>query len=301
MVHRWISTTLAASRSLGWPTSETGGSWAQLIARAERAIEEFGLTDVEPLDGGFVAVTLSARAPDGTPVVLKVAPPDAVMCGESLLGEYCSLTPRVLAIRDDGLTLLLERVVPGVPLGRSPRAVQAHVCGSLTRGLRETGGGAANDPRIPRFTSWYEPRLQELVAACCGHDQYPRELAAIARRAFAFLAESPHSLIHGDLHGGNILRADQSRWVMIDAKAMWGPSCFDIAFFLLESQVMSWDERLVDLWAAAAHLPVRDVRYGIFFHGVWSASRAFLDDAGESPWATRRLSWLRDRVVTWDL
>ncbi len=62
-------------------------------------------------------------------------------------------------------------------------------------------------------------------------DQEGRDLIPFARELYASLAVGRETLVHGDFHHHNILRAGD-RYLAIDAKAMLGEPEFDVASFL---------------------------------------------------------------------
>lgn len=199
-----------------WPEQDAAALAADVRARRAAALAAWELTDPEPLPGGNVAAVLAARR-DGAPVVLKVSPgghPDAPqLAGEGAALRFWQPTgavPRVHATRDGGLTLLLERVVPGTPLDAAglplPRrltllgrlAARLHAAGPPPRDSLHIGDDYARDWR----TSLAEDRVLGPLL-----DRLLRE-------------RDDDRLIHADLHGGNALLADGERWLVIDPHAV---------------------------------------------------------------------------------
>ena len=90
--------------------------------RHDAAVAHWRLRNVEPLDGGCVGLVSGAEL-DGAEVVLKVSPrghpDDFQLAGEGDALAFWEPTGAValrLGSRDDGFTLLLERLVPGTAL-----------------------------------------------------------------------------------------------------------------------------------------------------------------------------------------
>src|SRR5215213_4852918 len=116
---------------------------AELVADTERrvaaAIEDWELEEVEPVGDGQVAVVLGCRY-RGEAAVLKVTPRrrDQVHRRDEIeaLRLWSGLAPKVLAVRDDGWTALLERLRPGIPLAFCrPRLEALRILGDVEREL----------------------------------------------------------------------------------------------------------------------------------------------------------------------
>jgi streptomycin 6-kinase len=109
----------------------------------------------------------------------------------------------------------------------------------------------------------------------------------------------PDFLIHGDLHPGNILRADREPWLAVDPKGYVGDPAYD-AGTLLKSRALALlaaDDlpkavhRALDVFADAAELDPARVRRWAQFHAVqaafWGRRHGFRMARGGS-----RLDWL---------
>src|SRR5687767_9852974 len=76
---------LAAHWQGYWPATDTAALTADIEERLAAATVAWGLRDIEPLDGGVVALTCAATR-DGRPLVLKLNPrghsDDAQLAGE---------------------------------------------------------------------------------------------------------------------------------------------------------------------------------------------------------------------------
>lgn len=89
----------------------------------------------------------------------------------------------------------------------------------------------------------------------------------------------PDTLVHGDLHGGNILRADREPWLAVDPKGYAGDPAYD-GGTLLKSRALAMlgaDDlrravhRALDVFAEAAELDRVRVRRWAQFHAVQAA------------------------------
>ena len=102
-----------------WPGVHAADLVADVEGRLASAAAAWGLKDIEPLDGGQVALTCGATQ-NGRPVVLKLNPrghpDDAQLAGEGHALAFWSATgaaAELLDQRDGGFTHLLERIQPG--------------------------------------------------------------------------------------------------------------------------------------------------------------------------------------------
>ena len=77
-------------------------------------------------------------------------------------------------------------------------------------------------------------------------EPFERELADLGGALAAELAQSQGEqvVLHQDLHGGNVLRAERSPWLAIDPKPLVGEREFDLASLIRDTRDRI-DERLV--------------------------------------------------------
>jgi hypothetical protein len=94
---------------------------ADVSERFEAAVEHWRLRDPRPLDGGCVALVCAVEG-----AVLKLNPrghrDDVQLAGEGAalaFWEPTAAVPRLLGSRDQGFTLLMERLEPGTPLNET--------------------------------------------------------------------------------------------------------------------------------------------------------------------------------------
>jgi len=170
------------------------------------------LADPVPLRGGAVALTCAAGD-----VVVKVLPrlhPEtAAMRGEGEALAHWSPTGAAVELidrRDDGMTLLMERIRPATTLDDAVADYdeQLAVTGALVRRLHDAGEPSAALPPIELYAQPYRRVLG---------DEVDRLIAS----------SGPPVAVHADLHGGNVL-LDGDRWVAIDPKGVRGDPHLDI-------------------------------------------------------------------------
>jgi streptomycin 6-kinase len=216
--------SVAENNWRAWWPSQADAIAVDARARLTAAVAAWRLTELEPLPGGEVALVFAAAAPDGE-TVLKLNPrvageTDALAQEGSALELWAraGIAPRVLATRDDGLTLLLDRVRPGHDLlgtdafeiVRTLGALCPRIHLAVTPGrFRPLGEGS-------QALSWRR--------ALAG----TRELDELERLLIPSRADQ---LLHTDLHWLNALRGPDG-WVVIDPKPYVGDPHADVfAFF----------------------------------------------------------------------
>jgi streptomycin 6-kinase len=188
-------------------------------------LERWRLTALLPFAGGEGGSVLAVRTADGDDAVLKVGYPHLEAVDEAVGLEALGprLAPRVL--RQDAWTwsLLLERVLPGVPLSAAElSAVDAlGVALELHRRLRSVRATVRplSEVMLP-FVGIAErsPMGDDPDLVVEGLDLYRQLLAAPA----------PDSLLHGDFNPGNVLSSGDGGWRIIDPKPMLGDPAFDL-------------------------------------------------------------------------
>ncbi|WP_170284631.1 aminoglycoside phosphotransferase family protein [Kribbella amoyensis] len=84
-------------------------------------------------------------------------------------------------------------------------------------------------PEIPRLAGAAVGWEQQLVAQCkeAGDPLPARVIGAAVETIRAFAADPTDTLMHGDLHLGNILAAEREPWLVIDPKGFAGSAAYD--------------------------------------------------------------------------
>jgi streptomycin 6-kinase len=244
-----------------WPGVDPAAFTADVEERLAAATAAWGLEDIQPLDGGVVALTCAATR-RGRPVVLKLNPrghsDDVQLAGEGDALAFWRPTGAAVDLldqRDDGFTLLLERLQPGDALEDTVPALENR--------LTEIG---------------------RLVARL--HQAGPPPGSFIHVRDFLPGSEIPAGgeevLTHLDLHAGNVLRGGGS-WKAIDPKGVRADRHADVwalidpltmeDFPSDQGQAEATAERWLELYTAAAGMDLGRAR-------AWTRIRA----SAEAQW-----------------
>ncbi|MFE2756396.1 aminoglycoside phosphotransferase family protein [Actinosynnema sp. NPDC059335] len=188
-------------------------SWLDgLDALVAGLCRDWGLRVVRPLSGGTSHALWCER--DGEPVVLKVTPEPALSVREHAALRAWEPSPRlvrVLAADPARGALLLEGLAPGTPAADGP---------GLADVLR------ALHIRPPEGF----PPLSERVDFVFGllRRRHPGDHDAAHARAAALARDRvPATLLHGDLHFGNVLDAGERGPVAIDPRPCVGDPAVD--------------------------------------------------------------------------
>jgi streptomycin 6-kinase len=181
-----------------WPDTDPAALAADVEHRLAAATGAWGLRSIEPLDGGVVALTCAATR-NGHPVVLKLNPrghsDDAQLAREGDALAFWHPTGAAVELldqRDDGFTLLLERLQPGHALETAGLDLEGRLAeiGRLVARLHTAGPPPRSFVHVRDFApSWEIPESGEEV------------------------------LTHLDLHAGNALRTSEG-WKVIDPKGV---------------------------------------------------------------------------------
>lgn len=244
-----------------------------MLARCEEARRAWSLEHLQLLPGGEVALVLAARTASGEDAVLKLGP-RAADRRRSLEGTALALwaehgvAPRVLGVRDDGETLLLERVCPGDSLGERGAGADEvlETIGAVCARIHLAADRIGEDGFPPLGDHARDDGWLESLHGTSEHDELVALLAPTAG----------DRLLHIDLHALNVLRGPRG-WVAIDPKPCVGDPCAEVYGFLDGAPLR---ELPGDRGACRAWLRARLARYG----------RA----SGEDP--ERLAVWLRIRA-----
>jgi len=191
-----------------WSSDQAESVIANAQDRLATAIDAWQLTDLAPMPGGEVALVLVATSPAGE-AVLKVNPNLAgdtdVLATEPralALWSGAGAAPQVYATRDNGLTMLLQRVRPGTTL-REATTDAMSIVGTLG-GLCRVVHQHVDPQRFCRLADGSEANgWRRELAGTREHDELERLLKP----------SSDDRLLHTDLHCINAGQADApGRW-----------------------------------------------------------------------------------------
>jgi streptomycin 6-kinase len=188
---------------------------------AQDVAAEWGLELGRP----FALSRYSYVAPAGDNAVLKITPPEDDESDEEAdaLALWNGDGAARLLRRDRGRrALLIERARPGSDVSELPEGEATAIAVGV--GLRLW------QPAAKPFR-WIGDHVPRWLDQAERSDQEGRELIPLARELYASLEVGRATLVHGDFHHHNILRAGD-RHVAIDAKAMLGEPEYDVPSFL---------------------------------------------------------------------
>ncbi|MGW3728524.1 aminoglycoside phosphotransferase family protein [Streptomyces sp. NPDC000851] len=217
-------------RALG-ETAPDGDAWLEKLPEvAQRAVALRELTvERVQVPGGRSSLVLLVRRADGTPAVLKLAPPrarpeseGAALAHWSGLGAVQLLEP----VADDG-ALLLERLHPDVSVRSLPEAKALLEAAGTLRRLWVAPPGEHTFETVAERTGRQAEAMRASVAA--DPDAAPLVDAALAARAELLSAPPEHRLLHGTFRQSKVLAGDRMPWLAVGPDPVVGECAFDLA------------------------------------------------------------------------
>ncbi|MFF1284948.1 aminoglycoside phosphotransferase family protein [Streptomyces sp. NPDC058299] len=217
-------------RALG-ETAPAGDDWlARLPAVAERAVARRELTvERVQVPGGRSSLVVLVRRADGTPAVLKLAPPRARPGSErAALAHWAGLgAVQLLDAEPDEGVLLLERLHPDVSVRSLPEAkALLEAAGTLRRLWVEPPAGHVFETVAERTA-----RQAAAMRAGTGADAEAAALvdAALAAREELLAAPPGQLLLHGTFRQSKVLAGERTPWLAVGPDPVVGESAFDLA------------------------------------------------------------------------
>ncbi|KUJ68533.1 kinase [Streptomyces albus subsp. albus] len=257
---------------------EPGAAWlAELPGMVDGLLGRWGcVPDGEVMHGGVGLIVPVRRAE--VPAVLKVSFPHPGNVHEpDAFAAWGGRGAVLLHERDDAcFAMLLERARASTLAEVADNDEVVAVAGRLSRRL-----AIPAPPDLPRLSEqagdWEEQLRRdagELTHAL------PRQVVDAAAATVRELGRAqPDSVIHGDLHAGNILRADREPWLAVDPKGYVGDPAYD-GGTLLKSRALTLLEaadpskavhRILDVFAEAAEVDRERVHRWAQLHAVQAA------------------------------
>ncbi|MFF0206022.1 aminoglycoside phosphotransferase family protein [Streptomyces sp. NPDC005017] len=217
-------------RALG-ESAPVGDDWLERLPEALQqavALRELTVERVQ-MPGGRSSLVVLVRRADGTPAVLKLAPPRARPLSErAALAHWAGLgAVQLLEDRAAEGELLLERLHPDVSVRSLPEAkALLEAAGTLRRLWVEPPEGHPFETVAERTG-----RQARAMRASADADA---ELAALVDAALAvredLVASAPeHRLLHGTFRQSKVLAADRSPWLAVGPDPVVGECAFDLA------------------------------------------------------------------------
>ncbi|WP_314219118.1 aminoglycoside phosphotransferase family protein [Streptomyces zaehneri] len=217
-------------RALG-ETAPDGDGWLEKLPEAARqAVAVRGLTvDRVQVPGGRTSMVVLVRRADGTPAVLKLAPPRFRPEAErAALTQWDGLgAVQLLQEPQTAGALLLERLHPDVSV-RSLAEAKAllEAAGTLRRLWVEPPAGhsfesvadrTGRQAQAMRASAEAEPEVAALVDA------------ALAARAELLAGPPEHRLLHGTFRQSKVLAGERMPWLAVGPDPVVGECAFDLA------------------------------------------------------------------------
>ncbi|WP_211222434.1 aminoglycoside phosphotransferase family protein [Actinokineospora enzanensis] len=265
---------------------EAGRAWVSALPDLVAGLlDRWSCTASGEVMHGFVGVVVPAVRADGFPVVLKVGYPLSYTAEPAALAAWNGNgAARLLERDDDRFAMLLERLHPL----KTPIPDPFTAVGALARRL-----AIPAPPGLPSLSD----KAREWIEIVPDHaarlgSPLPQRVIDTALANARDLAEEPHtSLLHGDLHFGNIMRADDGLRV-IDPNGLVGDPAAELlpllrgdwAAVAAEPDLRRAMDRRIAEFAAAAEVDRDRVRR-------WTQARAtettlWSRSLGDPAWVT---------------
>ncbi|MGP4044717.1 aminoglycoside phosphotransferase family protein [Streptomyces sp. 2A115] len=259
---------------------ERGAVWlTELPGIVDELLGRWGcVPDGEVMHGGVGVIVPVRRGAEGAAAVLKVSfphpgnvhEPDAFMAwggrGAVLLHER----------DDERFAMLLERAQASTLADVENGDEVVTVAGRINRRL-----AIPAPPGLPRLReradAWEKQLRQDAQELTHALPRYVVDSAVATVRELGRV--QPDTLVHGDLHARNVLRAEREPWLAVDPKGYAGDRAYD-GGTLLKSRALTLLEaddlrkalhRALDVFAEAAELDRERTRRWAQFHAVQAA------------------------------
>ncbi|WAZ24484.1 aminoglycoside phosphotransferase family protein [Streptomyces cinnabarinus] len=217
-------------RALGETAPDAEGWLEKLPEAAQQAVALRELTvERVQVPGGRSSLVVLVRRADGTPAVLKLAPPRARPESERAalahwggLGAVQLLEP----FTTEGV-LLLERLHPDVSVRSLPEAkALLEAAGTLRRLWVEPPGDHVFETVAERTGRQAEAMRATASAAA---EVAALVEAALAARAELLAAPPEHRLLHGTFRQSKVLAGERTPWLAVGPDPVVGECAFDLA------------------------------------------------------------------------
>ncbi|MEV1062049.1 aminoglycoside phosphotransferase family protein [Streptomyces sp. NPDC050263] len=221
-------------RALG-ETAPDGDGWLEKLPEAARqavALRELTVDRVQ-VPGGRTSLVLLVRHADGTPAVLKLAPPRfrpeaerAALAHWDGLGAVQLLEPpRPQTQSQPAGALLLERLHPDVSVRSLPEAkALLEAAGTLRRLWVEPPAGHSFGSVAERTG-----RQAEAMRASADAEVVVLVDAALAAREELLASAPEQRLLHGTFRQSKVLAGERSPWLAVGPDPVVGECAFDLA------------------------------------------------------------------------
>ncbi|MFI1724889.1 aminoglycoside phosphotransferase family protein [Streptomyces sp. NPDC020489] len=216
-------------RALG-ETAPDGDGWLEKLPEAAQeavALRELTVERVQE-PGGRSSLVMLVRRADGTPAVLKLAPPRSRPAAERAALAHWGGRGAVQLLDDEPVTegvLLLERLHPDVSVRSLPEAkALLEAAGTLRRLWVEPPGGHDFETVAERTG-----RQAEAMRATGGAEVAELVTAALSAREELLVAPPESRLLHGTFRQSKVLAGERSPWLAVGPDPVVGECAFDLA------------------------------------------------------------------------
>ncbi|WP_171108871.1 MULTISPECIES: aminoglycoside phosphotransferase family protein [Streptomyces] len=215
-------------RALG-ETAPDGDDWLQKLPEAAQqavALRELTVERVQ-VPGGRSSLVLLVRRADGTPAVLKLAPPRARPESERAALAHWGGRGAVQLLEPAAAdrALLLERLHPEMSVRSLPEAkALLEAAGTLRKLWVEPPPGYPFETVAGRTG-----RQAEAMRASADADLVPLVDAALAAREELLAAPPEQRLLHGTFRQSKVLAGDRIPWLAVGPDPVVGECAFDLA------------------------------------------------------------------------
>jgi len=195
--------------------------------------KRWGLELSAPFENLSYNLAIPGRNATGALIVLKAGVPCRELETEAAALNLFQGAGAVRLLDQDVIAgvLLLERIIPGVPLHeRQAEAEATRTAAALMRQLWRTPPA---EHSFPSLAVWFRAFERRQVGG--GSEPFTSGLVVKARRIFGELDASTEKrvILHGDLHHDNILFSAERGWVAIDPKGIVGDRGYEVGSFML--------------------------------------------------------------------
>ena len=257
-----------------------GERWiASLPGLVDDFLRRWTCTPHGPVMHGRVGVVVPVRRRDGSSAVLKVSFPHPGNVHEpTAFASWSGRGAVLLYERDDSrFAMLLEQVERSTLVDLDDDDEAAAVCGVLTRRL-----AVPAPPALPRLADGAGAQERQLRDAQVTSAHLPRRVVDVAIGTIRDLGrEQPDTLVHGDLHYRNVVRATREPWLAIDPKGFAGDPANDAMSVMIggyqrqlpDDDLFAGLRRRLAIFAEAAELDrdrvVRWAQARALLHACW--------------------------------
>lgn len=227
----------AFARTIVAVYGEVGSAWLdQLPGLLAECARRWSLTIEPPFALSYNYVAPAIRA-DGMPVVVKAGVPERERTEETAALRVMDGRgiARLLDADPEQGVLLLERLLPGASLLDTwSEAADAAATSAMAGVMRQVWRPAPPGHSFRSVRDWAAGLEKLRRRFDGGTGPLPVALVEAAEARFADLLDSltENTLLHGDLHHGNVLAAERAPWLAIDPKGVVGEPAYEVGALL---------------------------------------------------------------------